>query len=293
MICKLFKYGMAAVLLAAMAAPASAVSAQKKSRVHPQATPQPTPACEPGGTPRTRAAAVVVADALSGQVLYEKNSSEPRQPASTQKLLTALIIAETGNLDKLVTVRVEDTFAEPVKLGIRPGEVYSRRELLRVLLVHSVNDVARCLARDNAGSVEAFAYKMNDKARELGMLHSHFVNPNGLPAPAQYSTARDMARLALAAYRSPTIRSIVCTRDLAFQFNNGRVETFPNTNKMLRTLPYCTGMKTGYTQIAGHCLISSGTLGGREVISVVLGEKDRDWLWRDSSALLNWGLSKS
>ncbi len=275
-----------------MALPAGAAP-KKKTRARAQATPEPTPAFEPGGTPRTRAASVVVADAVSGQVLYEKNANEPRQPASTQKLLTALLIVEAGNLDKTVTVRFEDTLAEPVKLGILPGETYTRRELLRVLLVHSVNDVARCLARDNAGSIEAFAEKMNAKARELGMLHSHFVNPNGLPAPGQYSTARDMARLALAAYRSATIRMIVCTKDLAFQFSNGRVETFPNTNKMLRTMPYCTGMKTGYTQIAGHCLISSGASNGREVITVVLGEKDRSFLWRDSSALLTWGLTKS
>jgi D-alanyl-D-alanine carboxypeptidase (penicillin-binding protein 5/6) len=159
------------------------------------------------------------------------------------------------------------------------------------LLVHSVNDVARALARDNAGSVEAFADKMNTKAVELGMLHSHFVNPNGLPVPGQYSTARDMARLALAAYRSSTIRAIVSTKELAFQFNNGRVETFKNTNKVLSSLPYCTGMKTGYTEAAGHCLISSGSKNGREVITVVLGERDRSWLWRDSSALLAWGLS--
>lgn len=291
MIRKYFQCGIVAALLAVMAVPAGAAP-KKKTRARAQATPEPTPAFEPGGTPRTRAASVVVADAVSGQVLYEKNANEPRQPASTQKLLTALLIVEAGNLDKTVTVRFEDTLAEPVKLGIRPGETYTRRDLLRVLLVHSVNDVARCLARDNAGSIEAFADKMNAKARELGMLHSHFVNPNGLPAPGQYSTARDMARLGLAAYRSATIRMIVGTKDLAFQFNNGRVETFPNTNKMLRTVPYCTGMKTGYTQIAGHCLISSGATNGREVITVVLGEKDRSFLWRDSSALLTWGLTK-
>ncbi|XHR30108.1 MAG: D-alanyl-D-alanine carboxypeptidase family protein [Chthoniobacteraceae bacterium] len=289
MIRKFFQYGMAALMLVALTVPAGATT-KKKSR---RATVQPTPAYEPGGTPRTRAASVVVADAVSGAVLYEKNSNEARQPASTQKLLTALLVVEAGNLDKPVLIHEIDTFAEPVKLGVRPGEIYTRRELLRVLLVHSVNDVARALARDNAGSIEAFADKMNAKARQLGMLHSNFVNPNGLPAPGQYSTARDMARLALAAYRSATIRLIVGTKDLAFQFNSGRVETFSNTNKMLRTLPYCTGMKTGYTQIAGHCLISSGSQNGREVITVVLGDKDRDCLWRDSSALLSWGLSKS
>jgi len=160
-----------------------------------------------------------------------------------------------------------------------------------VLLVHSVNDVARALARDNAGSVEAFAEKMNAKALELGMKHSHFVNPNGLPAPDQYSSARDMSRLALAAYRSPTIRSIVSTKVLFFHFADGREEVFKNTNRILRDYPYCTGMKTGYTQAAGHCLVSSGSNNGREVIAVLLGERSRSWLWQDSCSLLAWGLS--
>ena len=160
-----------------------------------------------------------------------------------------------------------------------------------MLLVHSVNDVACCLARDNAGSVEAFAEKMNRKALELGMSHSHFVNPNGLPAPGQYSTARDMSRLAMAAYRSATIRSIVSTKSLFFRFASGRVEEFKNTNLILGAYPYCTGMKTGYTQAAGHCLISSGSNNGRQVIVVVLGEKKRSSLWQDSCSLLAWGLS--
>src|SRR5205823_12540846 len=101
-----------------------------------------------------------------------------------------------------------DTFAEPVRLNIRPGEVYQRIDLLRALLVKSPNDVARCLARDNTGSIEAFAEKMNAKAQMLGATHSHFLNPNALPIPGQYSTARDLAIIARAAYANPTIRSI-------------------------------------------------------------------------------------
>jgi D-alanyl-D-alanine carboxypeptidase (penicillin-binding protein 5/6) len=287
----------AATLLAALALPSGAAVTKKKSAdstatTDADSSPVITPVLDPSGaTPLTRAASVVVADAVNGQVLYEKNSNEMRQPASTQKLLTALVIVESGNLDKSLRVQLSDTQTEEVKLGVRPGEIYTRRELLQVLLVHSVNDVARALARDNAGSVEAFAVKMNAKAQELGMRHSHFVNPNGLPAPDQYSTARDMTRLALAAYRSPTIRGIVSTKSLNFQFANGRMQEYKNTNHVLRDYPYCTGMKTGYTQAAGHCLISSGSKNGREVIVVALGDKDRSWLWRDSCSLLAWGLS--
>jgi len=296
MIRKYIQFGVVAALLAATAWPAEAATKRKSQSAPAQDEPDPvasiTPKLDPSGaTPRTRAESVLVEDAVTGQVLYEKNADQLRPPASTQKLLTALVILDSGNLNQRVRVELSDTQVEEVKLGFKPGEVYTRRELLQVLLVHSVNDVARALARDNAGSVEAFAEKMNAKALELGMKHSHFVNPNGLPAPDQYSSARDMSRLALAAYRSPTIRSIVSTKVLFFHFADGREEVFKNTNRILRDYPYCTGMKTGYTQAAGHCLVSSGSNNGREVIAVLLGERSRSWLWQDSCSLLAWGLS--
>ena len=244
-----------------------------------------------GIVPSTRAASVIVEDARSGEVLYEKNADAARAAASTQKLLTALIIAETGFLDRPVTVQLEDTWAEPVRLNIKPGDSYPRIDLLRALLVKSPNDVARCLARDNAGSVEAFAARMNAKARALGAIHSNFVNPNGLPVPDQYSTARDLALIARAAYANPTIRSIVCLPQLVFRYANGRTRQLENTNKVLKRLPYCNGMKTGYTEAAGHCLIASGTIPGRDVIVVVLGDS-KARVWQDASALLSWGLRK-
>jgi D-alanyl-D-alanine carboxypeptidase (penicillin-binding protein 5/6) len=243
----------------------------------------------PDGIPKTSAASVIVVDANTGKTLYEKNPDQFRAPASTQKLLTALIVAESGFLDQPVTVRPVDTMAEPTKLNIKAGDTYQRIDLLRALLVKSPNDVARCLARDNAGSVEAFAERMNRRAQELGAVHSHFVNPNGLPMPGQYSTARDLALIARAAYANPTIRSIVCLPQLVFRFANGRTRELENTNKLLRRLPYCNGMKTGYTDAAGKCLIASGTRPGRDVIVVVLGDTSSR-VWRDASALLSWSL---
>jgi serine-type D-Ala-D-Ala carboxypeptidase (penicillin-binding protein 5/6) len=239
--------------------------------------------------PNTGARSVMMIDARSGQILYEKNADETRAAASTQKLLTALIIAEHGFLDQPVTVEAIDTLAEPVKLNIKAGDSYQRIDLLRALLVKSPNDVARCLARDHAGSIDAFADVMNQKARELGATHSHFVNPNGLPVPGQYSSARDLSLIARAAYANPTIRSIVCLPQLVFRFANGRTRELENTNKVLRQLPYCNGMKTGYTEAAGHCLIASGSRPGRDVIVVVLGDS-KSGVWRDASALLSWGL---
>ncbi len=134
------------------------------------------------GVPQTGAAAVIVVDARSGAVLYEKNADAQRAAASTQKLLTAMIIAERGYLDKMVTIVPSDTYAEPSKLNIKAGETYRRIDLLRALLVKSPNDVARALARDSAGSLEEFAYLMNRRARELGATNSHFHQPERSPA---------------------------------------------------------------------------------------------------------------
>jgi len=276
----------------------------KRSREHKRATdssdedktPEPalTPAIptqpsDPNRVPNTHANSVMVVDARSGQILYEKSADQPRPAASTQKLLTALVVAETGYLDRQVTVQPIDTLAEPVKLNIHPGETYQRIDLLRALLVKSPNDVARCLARDNAGSVDAFAEKMNAKAQQLGAIHSHFLNPNGLPIPGQYSTARDLATIARAAYANPMIRSIVCLPQLVFRYASGRTRELENTNKVLKRLPYCNGMKTGYTEAAGHCLIASGSRPGRDIIVVVLGDT-KSGVWADAASLLSWGL---
>lgn len=243
----------------------------------------------PGSVPTIGASSVIVIDVQSGQVLYAKNPDQIRAPASTTKLLTGLIVAESGNLDRSVTVAQVDTLAEPVKLNIKPGDIYQRIDLLRALLVKSPNDVARCLARDNAGSIEAFAVRMNQRAAAIGATHSHFVNPNGLPDARQYSTARDLAAIARVAYANPTIRSIVCLPQLMFRYANGRTRELENTNKLLKRLPYCNGMKTGYTEAAGKCLIASGSRPGKDIIVVVLGDS-HSGVWRDAGNLLAWAL---
>ena len=264
----------------------------KRWRLHRAPTPLAAPDTSPllsHEVPTVGARSVMIIDAHNGDVLYEKNADESRPAASTQKLLTALIIAERGYLDQTVKVEAIDSMCEPVKLNIRSGDTYQRLELLRALLVKSPNDVARCLARDYAGSLEGFAEVMNQRARELGATHSHFINPNGLPVPGQYSSARDLSIIARAAYANPTIRSIVCMPQIVFRYANGRMRELENTNKVLRRSPYCNGMKTGYTEAAGHCLIASGSRPGRDVIVVVLGDS-KAGVWRDANALLTWGL---
>ena len=266
-------------------------SSAKKTQTVRKAERIPEPEFLPGGIPATRAAAVMVIDARTGEVLYEKNADERRAPASTQKLLTALVIAEAGYLDRPVTIMPSDTFAEPTKLNLKPGENYRRIDLLRALLVKSPNDVARALARDHAGSVEAFAEAMNNRARAAGAYNSFFMNPNGLPAPGQFSSARDLALIARAAYANPTIRSIVSLPSMVFRYADGRTRELENTNKVLKRLPYCNGMKTGYTHAAGSCLISSASRPGRDVIVVVLGHT-KPRIWHDSAAFLTWALGR-
>lgn len=250
--------------------------------------PEAYPAVDGNGVPVVSAGSAIVVDASNGRVLHEVNADQKRPVASTQKLLTTLLVAETGDLDRKIVVEASDTYAEPTMLYIKPGNVYSRADFINILLVHSMNDVARALARDNAGSIEAFAAKMNARAAQLGMTSSNFVNPNGLPAPGQYSTARDMARLALAAYRNRTIRNIVCQKSITWHYNDGRTRVFDNTNRVLRNFPPCNGMKTGTTDAAGHCLVSSASYNGKDVIVVVLGDNRNVWV--DSHRLLAWGL---
>jgi D-alanyl-D-alanine carboxypeptidase (penicillin-binding protein 5/6) len=243
------------------------------------------------GVPQISAGSAIVVDAVTGQVLHEVNSDKRRPVASTQKLLTALIVAEEGDLDKMVKVQASDTWVEPSMLYIKPGNLYSRRDFLNILLVHSMNDVARALARDNAGSVEDFADKMNAKAASLGMRNSHFVNPNGLPAADQYSSARDMAKVAMVAYRNRVIREMVCQKFMVWHYNDGRTKVFDTTNKVLKSYPFCNGMKTGYTEAAGRCLISSATRNGKHIIVVIMGDNSN--ITVDSYRLLAWGLANA
>ena len=249
-------------------------------------------ACWRGCGPRSqslRRDCAILFDANTGKVIYKKNENERRPVASTQKLLTALIIAESGELSAPVTIDRSDMLAAPTKLYLKMGDTYTRQQLLTALLIKSPNDAARALARDNAGSIDDFAAKMNARMARLGGDSSHFVNPNGLPAEDQYSTARDMARVARAVYFNPLLRDIIRTRHCTFHYASGKTISLRNTNRVLRTYSFCNGMKTGYTDAAGHCLISSGSWSGKDVIAVVLGS-NKARVWQESASLLAYGL---
>lgn len=241
--------------------------------------------------PSVYAESVLVVDINRGQVLYAKNADRRRAVASTQKIITALCVLDAGNLDKKVRIAATDGHCEPSKLGLKAGEVYTRRQLLEVLLIKSSNDVARALARDVAGSQAAFCQLMNRKCAQLGMRNSHFKNPHGLTEPGQYSTARDMGIAAIAAYREPVIRRMINTEEFTFRFHNGSTRQMTNTNKVLKRLDYCNGMKTGTTRASGRCLMATGSLNGRDVAAIVLKSNSRH-IWTDSSKLLRWALER-
>ncbi|MFT5192140.1 MAG: D-alanyl-D-alanine carboxypeptidase (penicillin-binding protein 5/6) [Verrucomicrobiales bacterium] len=242
----------------------------------------------PRAIPKLFAKAAVAIDAKTGTFLYQKNAGDKRAVASTQKLLTALVISEAGGFETMVKVEATDTRVEPSKVGIKTGREYPKGLLFQALLVKSGNDVARCLARDHSGGQDNFRPVLNAKARQLGMGDSNFMNAHGLTVDDQYSTARDMAKLAFMAYRNEDIRQAVMLKELEFP-KKDRVDKFENTNQLLQRYPFVTGMKTGFTNTAGRCLISSGSFDGSEVIAVVLGS-DEKHVWDDSESLLRWGL---
>ncbi len=301
----------AAVLLAAMLA-SGLVDAKRSYKRHPASDEAPILAPTPpdtenpenaanSGAPAVQGAAAgagqlpiaakgaMVIDALTGDALFEKNPDQVFYPASTTKILTALVVIEGGDLDHEVTVDVADTKVEPSSLGIRTGEKFTRRQMLFGMMLKSANDVACALARDNAGSIEAFADKMNRRARELGAVSSHFANPNGLHNIDHFTTPHDLSLIARAAMEQPFFRKLVSTEDYLWITTHG-VFALKNHNKLLWRYPGCTGLKTGYTIPAQQVLVSSALRDGREVISVVM-HTNHPGIWDDSTLLLTYGLA--
>ena len=280
---------LAAVLLLGGAAP-GATKKGSPSKSAKKATPTPTPApLAPGELPLA-AKSVILLDAKTGDVLYEKAPDEMQYPASATKILTALVVIEQGDLDKSVTIQPEDTKVEPSALGFKPGEKYTRRHLLFALLLKSANDVALALARDNAGSVGAFCERMNRRAEALGALSTHFTNPHGLHDPHHFTTARDLAIIARVAMQQPLFREIVATPEIGMARGDEWV-VLKNHNKLLAMLPGCIGVKTGYTRPAQQVLVSCAIRAGREAISVVM-HSDKPGIWNDSKTLLEHAFEK-
>lgn len=235
-----------------------------------------------------KAKGAIVLDAYTGQPLYEKNADETQYPASTTKIMTALLIIEAGDLDQQVEVTVEDSKVGESSLSLLPGDRYTRREMLFGLMLKSANDVAHALGRDNAGSAEAFAEKMTLRAKELGATNTSFRNPNGLHDPQHYTTPRDLAVIARAAMQQPYFRRVVGTPRFTWKRATGELWELTNHNRLLFQFPGCTGVKTGYTNPSQQVLVSAAMRDRREVIAVVMHD-EKPANWEDSKLLLGYG----
>ncbi|NBI08534.1 D-alanyl-D-alanine carboxypeptidase [Colidextribacter sp. OB.20] len=234
--------------------------------------------------PGVSAASAVLMDADSGRVLYEKDGHTRRPIASITKLMTALTALESGHsLDETVTVAREWTGAEGSSLYLRPGERIPLETLLYGLMLRSGNDAALAIAGWCGGSVEGFVAQMNQKARELGMEDTAFINPNGLNEEGHYSSAWDMALLARACLDNEILAKIAATRSITLG-----TYTFTNHNKLLWRYEGCIGLKTGYTEGSGRTLVSAARREGTTLICVTLNAPSD---WADHTALLDWGFA--
>jgi D-alanyl-D-alanine carboxypeptidase (penicillin-binding protein 5/6) len=227
--------------------------------------------------PYHRSAAAYAA-VLDGEMLWSSNLDVRRAPASLTKLLTALVVLESDwQPDALLSVSHDAAHTKRPRVGLRTGESVRADEALTAMLMHSANDACMVLAEHAAGSLEAFAARMNTRAAQLGMQDSHFVHPCGFDAEGQYSTVNDLLRLAKAAHANPRIAQITAQEEASISTASGRQLAFRNTNQLLGRLDGVVGMKTGYTQQAGHCLIAVAEQSGHRVWLVLLDSQRRWW----------------
>lgn len=242
----------------------------------------------PAPPPALSATSVVLLDDESGRLIYGIAPGLRRPPASTTKMLTALVVAETLTPQTPVVISpAASTERSGSAIGLEVGERWTAEELMRAMLMHSANDAAVALAEAVAGSVEAFAPRMNARARALGARDSNFVTPNGRHDPRHYSTAYDLALIGRAALRNPWIAGIVRTQTWELK-RGGTTRLVINTNSLLWRYDGADGIKTGWINESGPCLVASATRDGWRLIAVVLNSGP---LYRDAAALLTYGFT--
>lgn len=232
------------------------------------------------GTMPLAAPSAVLLDGTTNQILFAKEPNVRRAPASTTKLLSAMVALDHLPLNKVVTIPPGLEYVQPSKIGLRRGERFYVRDLVRASLIKSANDAAESLAILTAGSKPAFARLMNQKARKIGAANSNFVNPSGLPASAQYSTALDLAKIIMAASRYPFLVQTMKTRNAVIYSLDGRRIVLRNCNKMLWRTNGIIG-KTGWTRSARHCFAGRVQSRGKVIYVGIMGSAKRTYLWSD------------
>lgn len=245
----------------------------------------------------------ILMDANTGKILYEKNAYEKMYPASTTKIMTAILALENRDLSHIAKVSYDAIFSVPVgytNANLQLDEELTMEQLLKVLLLPSANDAANVIAEDIGGSVESFASMMNTKAKEIGCTNTHFVNPSGIHNENHYSCAYDLAIIGSYAMKNETFRNIVSTVRYTLPATNKYDKAdriFLTTNKLINEksgqyYKYCTGIKTGYTDAAKNCIVSGAKKDDMELICVIMGavsDNDSNNRFNDCITLFNYG----
>lgn len=239
--------------------------------------------------PDVSAQTAIVMEKESGTILYEKNPDERVFPASTTKIMTALLAIENSDLDKIVTVTDSAIGVEGSSIYLEKGEQLPLRDLVYGLMLRSGNDAAVAIACEVGGSVDHFVELMNRRAKEIGAENTHFVNPNGLHNEEHYTTARDMALIGRQAMHNPTFTQIAQTKTYEAKRAPGKYNYFYNKNKVIYQYTGGTGIKIGYTKAAGRTLVASSKRGDMELICVVMN--DPNW-FDDTYRLMDYAYGK-
>lgn len=236
------------------------------------------------------AKSAIIIEAQTGKILYEKNADEKRPPASTTKIMTLIVALEKGKLDDIVAASEHAVQTEGSTLWLDTGEKMKMLDLLYGIMLVSGNDATVAVAEHVSGSVADFAALMNEKAVALGAKNTHFTNPNGLPDEQHYSTAYDLALITAHGYKNPLFATIVSTINKKMPWpGKDHERDLYNENKLLWQYEGGNGVKTGYTDAAGRCLVSGANRDGVQLIAVVL---DSDYMWTDSIRLLDYGFTQ-
>lgn len=235
------------------------------------------------------AKSAILINAVTGEILFEKNINEKLPMASTTKIMTALLALELGDTDEVVTVKEADVKVEGTSIGLKANDKITLGTLVAGMLLESGNDAANVTATAIGGSLNGFVKLMNEKATEIGMSQTSFQNPSGLPNDEHYSTAYDMARLAAYAIKNPAFREICSQKSMRVSYGSPEYErTFTNHNKLLNTVDGVFGVKTGFTKAAGRCLVSAARRGNVTLVAVTLNAPDD---WNDHTKLYETGFS--
>jgi D-alanyl-D-alanine carboxypeptidase (penicillin-binding protein 5/6) len=228
-------------------------------------------------------------DSSTGKILYAKNPDLKCFPASTTKLMTAIVTIENKDLRDVVAISRNAALTPPHKAGFKEGDKVTVEKLLYAALIGSANDAAVALAEAVAGSEANFVELMNRKAAAIGATDTKFINPNGLPGPGQHITASDLAKIMNYALRYPKLREIIGTRVAEISTERGKAIFLRNTNRLLWSDEELVGGKTGFTQKARHCFVCAAERANDTVLVAVLGSPSRSDLWRESEILINRG----